>query len=105
MTRRRFYAPPESFSPETATVTLGAEETRHLRFVLRLKAGDEVNVFDGAGKEFQSRIQTIRHDSTQVEILSPVAPASPESALDFTLAVALLKGEKFDLVIQKATEL
>jgi 16S rRNA (uracil1498-N3)-methyltransferase len=105
MTRRRFYAPPEAFSLETAGVVLGAEETRHLRYVLRLKAGDEVYLFDGVGKEFQSRIQTIGHDSTAVQILAQVEPASPESALDLTLAVALLKGDKFDLVIQKATEL
>jgi 16S rRNA (uracil1498-N3)-methyltransferase len=34
-----------------------------------------------------------------------VAPARPESPLRLTLAQALLKGEKFDLVVQKATEL
>jgi 16S rRNA (uracil1498-N3)-methyltransferase len=105
MTRRRFYAPTEAFSPHNPGVVLAAEETRHLRYVLRLKPGDEVYLFDGAGNEFQCRIQTIGHDSTAVEILAQVDPASPESALDLTLAVALLKGDKFDLVIQKATEL
>ena len=34
-----------------------------------------------------------------------VEPASPESTLDLTLAAAVLKGEKFDLVVQKAVEL
>src|SRR5207237_10585936 len=39
------------------------------------------------------------------KISSEVEPARPESRLHLTLAVALLKGEKFDLVVQKATEL
>jgi 16S rRNA (uracil1498-N3)-methyltransferase len=38
-------------------------------------------------------------------VIEKVVPASPESALDLTLALALLKGEKFDLSVQKATEL
>jgi len=38
-------------------------------------------------------------------VLEQVEPAHPESSLELTLGVALLKGEKFDLVVQKATEL
>jgi len=38
-------------------------------------------------------------------VVEQVQPASPDSPLNLTLAVALLKGEKFDLVVQKATEL
>ena len=105
MTRRRFYAPPEAFGADDKTATLTAEETRHLRNVLRLKSGDEVHLFDGAGREYQCRIQSVRRDSTEVKLIAEVEPASPESSLDLTLAVALLKGEKFDLVVQKATEL
>ncbi len=41
MTRRRFYAPPEQFAPDGASVQLAREETLHLRNVLRLKAGEE----------------------------------------------------------------
>jgi len=105
MTRRRFYAPPEVFSPDGRSAHLSAEETRHLRDVLRLKTGDEIFVFDGAGKEFQGRVQAVARDSTEVTVIMQVDPAQPESSLDLPLAVALLKGEKFDLVIQKATEL
>jgi hypothetical protein len=49
--RRRFYAPPGSFSGR-ASVVLSAEESRHLRDVLRLRAGEEAYVFDGEGREF-----------------------------------------------------
>src|SRR6266704_1758926 len=105
MTRRRFYAPPQAFAPDTRSVTLSAEETRHLRDVLRLKSGDEVYVFDGAGQEVRGKVRKIARDSTEVSVISEVEPARAESPLKLTLALALLKGEKFDLVVQKMTEL
>jgi 16S rRNA (uracil1498-N3)-methyltransferase len=103
MTRRRFHAPPTAFTQ--ATITLAADEARHLRDVLRLKPGDEVYVFDGLGHEFRCEVSNIRRDSVELHIDAEVEPAKPESQLQLNLCVALLKGEKFDLVVQKATEL
>ena len=103
MTRRRFYAPPDAFNNETVTLT--ADEARHLRDVLRLKTGDEVYVFDGVGKEFRGTVASLARNSAELQIESEVEPARPESQLQLNLCVALLKGEKFDLVVQKATEL
>ncbi len=100
---RRFYAAPQKF--QGTKITLDAEETKHLRDVLRLRAGDAVQVFDGAGKEFLCRIETIEKSASRLEIIEEVAPKARESNLDLTLGVALLKGEKFDLVVQKAVEL
>ena len=105
MTRRRFYVPPAHFAPDKKSLTLSAEETRHARDVLRLQSGDEIFVFDGVGREFQCSVQTISRTEAEVSVIAEVDPARPESPLDLTLAIALLKGEKFDLVIQKATEL
>jgi 16S rRNA (uracil1498-N3)-methyltransferase len=103
MTRRRFHAPPNAFTQ--TTITLAADEARHLRDVLRLKPGDEVYVFDGLGHEFRSTVSNIRRDFAELHIDAEVEPAKPESQLQLNLGVALLKGEKFDLVVQKATEL
>jgi len=105
MTRRRFYAPLSAFDSSLRRITLAADEARHLREVLRLKAGDEVYVFNGAGKEFQCRVEETRRDAAHLMVVREVDAARPESPLHLTLAVALLKGEKFDLVVQKATEL
>ena len=105
MTRRRFYAPTIAFSPGVKAVTLGTDETRHLRDVLRLRAGDEAYVFNGEGHEFRCVVDAVEPDSTTLRIVAESEPASPESPLNLTLAVALLKGDKFDLVVQKATEL
>ncbi|HEV2800244.1 MAG TPA: 16S rRNA (uracil(1498)-N(3))-methyltransferase [Pyrinomonadaceae bacterium] len=111
MTRRRFYAPPEAFAPGGSTVVLAREETQHLRNVLRLKAGDEAFVFDGAGREYACVVAASERggrrgaETATLEVREQVEPQRPESPLTLRLAVALLKGEKFDLVVQKATEL
>ena len=103
MTHRRFHALPEAFDDQT--VTLGTDEARHLRDVLRLKAGDEVYVFDGRGREFRCTLVKTTRDAAELRIEAEVEAAKPESQLQLNLCVALLKGEKFGLVVQKATEL
>ncbi|HEY3104007.1 MAG TPA: 16S rRNA (uracil(1498)-N(3))-methyltransferase [Pyrinomonadaceae bacterium] len=105
MTRRRFYAPQIAFSGDAKTVRLGADEARHVRDVLRLGRGDEVYVFDGEGREYRCALAEVTPREITLEVFGEVQPARPESPLHLTLAVALLKGEKFDLVVQKATEL
>lgn len=105
MTRRRFYAPPDAFTSNAASVTLAADEARHLRDVLRLKPGDEVYVFNGLGREFHCSIVESTRDAAKLQVVAEAEPFRAESPLQLTLAVALLKGEKFDLVTQKATEL
>jgi 16S rRNA (uracil1498-N3)-methyltransferase len=79
--------------------------SRLLLTKLRLKPGDEVYVFDGLGHEFRSTVSNIKRDVVELRIDAEVEPAKPESHLQLNLGVALLKGDKFDLVVQKATEL
>jgi 16S rRNA (uracil1498-N3)-methyltransferase len=107
MARRRFYAPPAAFAPDGAGVVLSREESAHLTNVLRLRVGDEAFVFDGAGREFRCTVAAAhgRDGQARLEVVQEVEPQRPESPLALTLAVALLKGEKFDTVVQKATEL
>lgn len=103
MSIRRFYADPERFS-ETSVV-LDEDETRHLRDVLRLRTGDEIRTFDGNGREFRGVIEAVEKRRTVIKDLTEVQPTSPESPLDLTIAAVLLKGDKLDLVVQKAVEL
>lgn len=86
-------------------VVLDAAETRHLRDVLRLTAGDEVALFDGAGSEYSARIAEISKRQTVIEITERIESPVPESPLDLTIAAAMLKSDKFDLVVQKCVEL
>jgi len=99
----RFYSPPSNFSDRS--VALDAAETRHLRDVLRLKIGETVTVFDGAGNEFICKIVRTTKTGAELEIVQKTTPAAPESTLKLTLAAVMLKGEKYDLVVQKAVEL
>lgn len=100
---RRFYAPIENFVENR--VTLDSDETRHLRDVLRLGVGEEVSVFDGAGGEYRTAVREIGKKASELEILEQIAPASPESPFEITIAPTVLNGEKYDLIIQKAVEL
>ncbi|MFN2501187.1 MAG: 16S rRNA (uracil(1498)-N(3))-methyltransferase [Pyrinomonadaceae bacterium] len=100
---RRFYAPPERFLG--GLVKLDPEETRHLRQVLRLRVGDPARVFNGVGDEYQCLIQSISKSESTLTIVEQTTATSRESPFHITLAVAMLKGEKFDLVVQKSVEL
>jgi len=81
---------------------LDADEARHLAQVLRLSVGDEVAVFDGAGREFRARIERIARDGAELRLMEEVS-AAPEPAVRLTLAQAVLKGEKMDDVVRDAT--
>ena len=100
---RRFFAPPENFID--GKVALGPEETRHLRDVLRLHEGDKVSVFDGLGREFACTVKKMSKKDSVLSLIEEISPTAPESTLELTLAAAILPGEKFDLVVQKAVEL
>jgi len=80
------------------------DEVKHIRKVLRLKAGDEIIVFDGLGKEFEGAIVEEGLSSVVIKIQN-IFSSKRDSPLEVTLAQSLLKGEKMDYLIQKATEL
>jgi 16S rRNA (uracil1498-N3)-methyltransferase len=100
---RRFYAPKKSFHNDG--IKLDVDETRHIRNVLRLSVGVQIQVFDGLGNEFLCEIESIEKKQTLLKIIKKILPVSPESDLDLSMAVSILKGDKFDLVIQKSVEL
>ncbi len=102
MSLHRFYAPPEAI--DESVIRLDERESHHLRHVLRLKPGARVLVFDGTGVEYEGIVLETPERCASVGIRMRTTP-TVESPLELTLAQALLKGEKFDLVVQKATEL
>ena len=59
----------------------------------------------GVGVSFAAASLTMIATTPSFASRAEVEPAKPESQLQLNLCVALLKGEKFDLVVQKATEL
>ena len=102
MQRHRFYAPPTQIND--AHITLADDEAHHLARVLRLPIGAHVYVFDGCGHEYACEISQVGKRHAELTVLEQRTDIV-ESPLPLTLAVALLKGDKFDWVVQKATEL
>ncbi|HET7696212.1 MAG TPA: 16S rRNA (uracil(1498)-N(3))-methyltransferase [Vicinamibacterales bacterium] len=96
----RFLA--DTIDARSGTAQLGEDEARHLSQVLRLGIGDEVAVFDGAGREFRARVERVTRSAAEVRLIAE-ADAAPEPAVRLTLAQAALKGEKMDDVVRDAT--
>lgn len=84
-------------------IRIGGAELRHLR-VLRLAPGARFVVFDDAGEEHDVRLERLGARAAEAVVLATRRPVR-DSPLDLVLAVALLKGARMDLVVEKATEL
>ncbi len=79
-------------------------EAHHLLHVLRARVGDEITLFDGSGSEFSAKITRHTRREVQVEILNRYE-ADRESARVVTLAVALPKGDRQRVLVEKCVEL
>lgn len=86
---------------------LGGPAHRYLARVLRLPVGARITLFDGAGHEASATITTIDDEAGALDVAvdAPAAAVLATPGLELTLLCALLKGDKLELVIQKATEL
>lgn len=87
-----------------ATCLLPEDSAHHAVHVLRVRAGDEVALFNGRGGEYPSRIAAVERLRVMVDVLS-FEPVERESPLRTTLVQGVSAGEKMDLTIRKAAEL
>jgi 16S rRNA (uracil1498-N3)-methyltransferase len=101
MPRRRFFVTREQIQGQAAI--LSADQAHHLHKVLRLGAGEEVELIDGEGAGYRGHIE-VRGDQIHVVGLEPLTQA-PASVVPLTLAIALIKTDRFEWILQKATEL
>ena len=98
-------APKRFFVEQIADdMTLSAEESRHVKNVLRLTEGDEVTLFDGSGREYSAVVDHVARDAVHVHVVRE-AVSDREPGIRVTLLVGALKGDKTELAVQKATEL
>ncbi len=89
---------PEHFAlPEAAA--------HYLRTVLRLPAGTRVELFDGAGRSVLVDLFSISPDEVIVKTIEDRISECGESPLEITLLQAIPKGDRWDWLLEKATEL
>lgn len=98
----RIYHPPPIRTGEQ--LELGSEAAAHVQRVLRLGPGDKLQLFDGLGNEFAAKVASLARGRCQVVVAESVT-AVAESQLKTLLLQGICRGQRMDLVIQKATEL
>ncbi|HEY0705391.1 MAG TPA: RsmE family RNA methyltransferase, partial [Polyangia bacterium] len=97
----RLFVPPALLTGERAV--LEDEPHRYLTRVLRLRAGDAVTVFDGAGTEIAALIE--HSDAKQTVLALGARQTRRISVRPIHLLIAMPKGDRMDWVVQKTTEL
>ncbi len=93
--KHRFFIDGELVSSET--FELSGDERHHAR-VVRVRNGEEVEVFDGRGNGFFGV-----YEDDHIRLTTPAPDRETPAAIH--LAMAIIQLEKFELVLQKATEL
>lgn len=96
---------PRFFSAELKgeVIELTGAEAHHLQNVRRVKVGEEVELFDGAGQVVIGRVRRIDKGATEIEVLERFH--KEPAKIEITVAVALAKGSRWDWLIEKCTEL
>ncbi len=97
----RFYCPRFEVGQ---TASLEGDEARHLARVRRVAVGAEVELFDGRGLAATAEVAQVGRDRVELRVGGAVA-GPPLAPLRLTLASAIPKGDRFDWLVEKATEL
>ena len=86
------------------TLSLPEEAANHLVRVMRLREGDGCVLFNGDGHDYRATLVVVGKRDAQVRV-DAALPVANESPLHITLLQGIARGEKMDLILQKATEL
>jgi 16S rRNA (uracil1498-N3)-methyltransferase len=99
---------PRIFLPELLsdrdTITVSGDKARYLSTVLRCNKGDTVIIIDAHGTQYSAEISRISKKEILLNIMLTL-DYETESSLRITLLQGIMKGQKMDLIVQKASEL
>lgn len=90
--------------PEDGEVTLDGEEFVHAKTVLRVTEGTEITLLDNRGTEYTAIVTKVQKSCLSAHITG-ANRGNREPNTPIYLLVGELKGDKTELVVQKATEL
>jgi len=99
---RRFFVPPGSL--RARNVTLGAELAHRLGRVLRLKRGDRVLLSEGGAREYEVQLTGVSTYAITGVVVGE-REALPEPEVSLVLYQSLIRANRFDLVLEKGTEI
>lgn len=100
---KRFFCNSVNYPDETETV-LDGEEFVHAKTVLRVTEGSEITLLDNAGNEYSAIVTKVEKQRLSAHITG-ANRGEREANTSIYLLVGALKGDKTELVVQKATEL
>ena len=86
------------------TILITGDDVKHIRTVLRLKEGEELEICDGEGRDYRVYIDTIDEEKIYTKIVES-SQSIKESSIQVVLYQSLPKSIKMDFIIQKCTEL
>ena len=98
----RFFVPSENISEEAIKIT--GTDAYHIARSLRMAVGDEITVCDMHAVEHKCRLTRIRDEECECTVIEST-PGKTEPPIEITLFMAYPKGDKLEVVIQKAVEL
>ena len=96
-----FYVNPKDIQDKSFIIE--NEQFHYLSNVRRFSVGDEINIFDGLGNSYKARIDNIDKKNMKGTILSSKTLVLPNKKI--SLYTAIPKGERFDWLIEKASEI
>ncbi len=102
-TPKRFFVEKLNY-PQDTEIYIEGEEFTHAKTVLRVEEGAEITLLDGSGKEYSAIVSKIEKHRLLAHITG-VNCGDKEPKTEIYLLCGALKGDKTELIVQKATEL
>jgi 16S rRNA (uracil1498-N3)-methyltransferase len=96
----RFFLSPDAWGEHAA---LTGDEAKHAAQVMRVRRGDRITVFDGAGRSAVAEVEDVSKSEIRLKLGEVVQRPVPRPAIHLVQAVP--KGKTMDLIVQKAVEL
>lgn len=99
---RRFFVPPGTLGG--STIALDGDLAHRLARVLRMKAGDHVVLSEGGAGEYEVKLTSVSPKTIAADVIAE-REAPPEPTIEVVLYQSLIRANRFDLVLEKGTEI